>query len=127
VVCDLLSVQDFGCRCHGTRRRQRAGCDVTAIRSRSVAPLGAIVITAFVLLLTPNTPELPQVPGVYDAEVLDDLTDSVRAKAQAVAVRAAATIVSFATLVPLSASSPGFTLVGTRQGPAVGLRAPPAS
>ena len=94
MVCDLLSVQDFGCRCHGTRRRQRAGCDVTAIRARSVVPLGAIVITAFVLLLTPNTPDLPEVP--------------------------------VATWVPLSAYS-GFMLVGTRQGPAVGLRAPPAS
>ena len=120
MVCDLLSVQDFGCRCHGTRRRQRAGCDVTAIRARSVVPLGAIVITAFVLLLTPNTPELPQVPGIYDAEDLDDLTDSVHA------VVATATIVPFATWVPLSAYS-AFMLVGTRQGPAVGLRAPPAS
>ena len=75
--------------------------------------------------LRPEELETPEGRGaVWDgrryAEDLDDVTDSVHA------VVATATIVPFATWVPLSAYS-AFMLVGTRQGPAVGLRAPPAS
>jgi hypothetical protein len=96
---------------------------VTPIRSRSVAQLGAIVIAVFLLFPPPSTPELPQIPGIYDGADLDDLTDTVYV--HAVTVVATETIVSFTAPVTLSVST-DFRLVGTRHGPAVGLRGPPA-